>query len=98
NGINGQFGSVSSSYAFLGGRLDYAATGIALNIERTAAFDSVAQTPNQAAVAKAAEQLGAGNAVYENLLLSPTAASARNSFQQLSGEIYPAIATVLIND
>ncbi|WP_122870060.1 autotransporter outer membrane beta-barrel domain-containing protein, partial [Pseudomonas viridiflava] len=98
NGVSGQFGSVSSSYAFLGGRLDYAATGIALNIERTAAFDSVAQTPNQAAVAKAAEQLGAGNAVYENLLLSPTAASARNSFQQLSGEIYPAIATVLIND
>jgi len=98
NGVSGQFGSVSSSYAFLGGRLDYAATGIALNIERTAAFDSVAQTPNQAAVATTAEQLGAGNAVYENLLLSPTAASARNSFQQLSGEIYPAIATVLIND
>ncbi|MBP0938483.1 autotransporter domain-containing protein [Pseudomonas alliivorans] len=98
NGVNGQFGSVSSSYAFLGGRLDYAATGIALNIDRTAAFDSVAQTPNQAAVATAAEQLGAGNAVYENLLLSPSAASARNSFQQLSGEVYPAIGTVLIND
>ncbi|MEE4372226.1 autotransporter domain-containing protein [Pseudomonas alliivorans] len=98
NGVNGQFGSVSSSYAFLGGRLDYAATGIALNIDRTAAFDSVAQTPNQAEVATAAEQLGAGNAVYENLLLSPSAASARNSFQQLSGEVYPAIGTVLIND
>ncbi|MEE4673163.1 autotransporter domain-containing protein [Pseudomonas alliivorans] len=98
NGVNGQFGSVSSSYAFLGGRLDYAATGIALNIDRTAAFDSVAQTPNQAAVATAAEQLGAGNAVYENLLLSPSAASARNSFQQFSGEVHPAIGTVLIND
>ncbi|CAM3282565.1 autotransporter domain-containing protein [Pseudomonas floridensis] len=98
NGINGQFANVSSNYVFLGGRLDYAATGIALNIERTAAFDSVAQTPNQAAVASAAEQLGAGNAVYENLLLAPTAASARDSFQQLSGEIYPAIGTVLIND
>ncbi|KEZ71442.1 membrane protein, partial [Pseudomonas syringae pv. syringae FF5] len=49
NGINGQFGSVSSNYAFLGGRLDYAANAVALNVEQTAAFNSVAQTPNQAA-------------------------------------------------
>jgi subtilase-type serine protease len=98
NGVNGQFGAVTSNYAFLGGRLDYSATGIALNIERTAAFNSVAQTPNQRAVATAAEQLGAGNALYENLLQTQDAASARNSFQQLSGEIYPAVGTVLIND
>lgn len=98
NGVNGQFAAVTSNYAFLGGRLDYAANGVALNIERTAAFDSVARTPNQAAVASAAEQLGAGNAVYENLLLAQSAASARESFQQLSGEIYPAVATQLIND
>lgn len=49
-------------------------------------------------MATAAEQLGAGNAVYENLLLTQSAASARDSFQQLSGEIYPAIGSVLIND
>ncbi|RMS39672.1 hypothetical protein ALP66_03702 [Pseudomonas amygdali pv. photiniae] len=98
NGVNGQFGSVTSNYAFLGGRLDYAATGVALNVEQTSAFSSVAQTPNQSAVATAAEQLGAGNAVYENLLLTQSAAAARDSFQQLSGEIYPAIGSVLIND
>ena len=98
NGVNGQFGAVTANYAFLGGRLDYSATGIALNIERTAAFNSVAQTPNQRAVATAAEQLGAGNALYENLLLAADGASARNSFQQMSGEIYPAVGTVLIND
>ncbi|TDV60101.1 autotransporter serine protease [Pseudomonas sp. LP_7_YM] len=98
NGINGQFGEVTSGYAFLSGRLDYAANAVALNIVRSAAFSSVAQTPNQAAVATAAEQLGAGNAVYENLLLAQSAASARDSFQQLSGEIHPAIGTVLIND
>ncbi|WP_122383705.1 autotransporter outer membrane beta-barrel domain-containing protein, partial [Pseudomonas savastanoi] len=77
---------------------DYAATGVALNVEQTSAFSSVAQTPNQSAVAIAAEQLGAGNAVYENLLLTQSAAAARDSFQQLSGEIYPAIGSVLIND
>ncbi|TFZ32731.1 autotransporter outer membrane beta-barrel domain-containing protein, partial [Pseudomonas syringae] len=90
--------SVSSNYAFLGGRLDYAATGVALHVEQTAAFNSVARTPNQAAVATAAEQLGAGHAVYENLLLTQSAASARDSFQQLSGVIHPAIGSMLIND
>ncbi|RMO84050.1 Outer membrane autotransporter barrel [Pseudomonas syringae pv. philadelphi] len=98
NGINGQFGTVTSNYVFLGGRLDYAATGVALNIEQTRAFNSVAQTPNQAAVATAAEQLGAGNTLYENLLLTQNAAAARDNFQQLSGEIYPAIGSMLIND
>ncbi|MFH7396924.1 hypothetical protein, partial [Pseudomonas syringae group genomosp. 7] len=88
SGVNGQFGSVTSNYAFLGGRLDYGATGVVLNVEQTSAFNSVAQTPNEAAVATAAEQLGAGNAVYENLLLTHSAAAALYIYQHLSGEIY----------
>ena len=59
---------------------------------------SVAQTPNQAAVAGAVETLGAGNPVYESLLLSENAATAQRAFQQLSGEIYPALAGLLLND
>ncbi|WP_263263435.1 autotransporter serine protease [Pseudomonas sp. RIT-PI-S] len=98
SGINGQFGAVLSSFAFIGGRLGYGANGITLNLERTAAFGSAAHTPNQAAVAAAAEQLGGGNAVYENLLLAPSAVAARDSFQSLTGEVYPAIGSVLIND
>ncbi|MGW8466622.1 autotransporter domain-containing protein [Pseudomonas sp. CLCA07] len=98
-GIEGRFGAVVPNYLFIGGSLDYSATGIQLAIERNAAsFASVGQTPNQRAVAAAAEQLGAGNALYETLLLSPTAAVAQQAFQQLSGEIYPAIGTLLIND
>ena len=98
-GIQGQFGAVLPNYLFIGGSLDYAATGIQLSIERNATtFASVGQTPNQRAVAAAAESLGAGNAVYESLLLSPTASSAQQAFQQLSGEIYPALGSVLIND
>jgi subtilase-type serine protease len=98
-GIQGQFGAVLPNYVFIGGSLDYAATGIQLSVERNATtFASVGQTPNQRAVAAAAEGLGAGNAVYESLLLSPTASSAQQAFQQLSGEIYPALGSVLIND
>lgn len=98
-GVEGQFASVLPNYLFIGGQLDYSATAVQLGIERTAAsFASVALTPNQRAVAGAAEGLNAGNAVYEGILLSPSVTSARQAYQQLSGEIHPAIATQLIND
>jgi subtilase-type serine protease len=98
-GIEGRFGAVLPDYLFIGGALDYSANGIQLAVERNAAsFASAGQTPNQRAVAAAAEQLGAGNPLYETLLLSPTAAVAQQAFQQLSGEIHPAIGTLLIND
>ncbi|WLG53439.1 autotransporter serine protease [Pseudomonas sp. FP1742] len=98
-GIEGRFGAVVPDYLFLGGTLDYSAGGIQLAVVRNAtSFTSAGQTPNQRAVAAAAEQLGAGNPLYETLLLSPTAADAQQAFQQLSGEIHPAIGTLLIND
>ncbi|EJL99358.1 outer membrane autotransporter barrel domain-containing protein [Pseudomonas sp. GM102] len=98
-GIEGRFGAVVPDYLFLGGTLDYSASGIQLAVERNAtSFTSAGRTPNQRAVAAAAEQLGAGNPLYETLLLSPTAAVAQQAFQQLSGEIHPAIGTLLIND
>ncbi|MBP1124669.1 MULTISPECIES: autotransporter serine protease [Pseudomonas] len=98
-GINGSFAAVLPDYVFIGGNLNYAANGVQLDVARNAnSFASVGVTDNQRAVAAAAEQLGAGNAVYESLLLAPTAASARSAFQQLSGEIYPALETALVND
>ncbi|MER1153069.1 S8 family serine peptidase, partial [Pseudomonas aeruginosa] len=89
-GIDGRFDAVLPNYLFLGGTLDYAANAIRLDIGRNGTtLASVAQTPNQAAVAGAVETLGAGNPVYESLLLSENAATAQRAFQQLSGEIYP---------
>ncbi|MCG6575789.1 autotransporter domain-containing protein [Pseudomonas sp. AF32] len=99
DGIEGRFGQVLPDYAFLGGDLAYSASGIRLAVARNAtSFSSLGLTPNQRSVASAAEQLGAGNALYEALLLSPSAAAAQQAFQQLSGEIHPAIGTLLIND
>ncbi|MGC6369929.1 autotransporter serine protease [Pseudomonas sp. K2I15] len=98
-GIQGQFGAVLPNYLFLGGTLDYAANGVQLDIARSdASFASAGATRNQRSVAVAAEQLGAGNPVYESILRSDSAATAQSGFQQLSGEIYPAIGTMLIND
>ena len=98
-GIEGRFGAVLPDYLFIGGTLGYTTDSIQLAVERNAtSFTSVGLTPNQRAVAAAAEQLGTGNRLYETLLLSPTAAVAQQAFQQLSGEIHPAIGTLLIND
>ncbi|MCD4529417.1 MULTISPECIES: autotransporter serine protease [Pseudomonas] len=98
-GIDGRFGEVLPNYAFLGGDLTYTGSGVQLAVERNAAsFASLGLTPNQRSVASAAEQLGAGNGLYEALLLSPSAAVAQQAFQQLSGEIHPAIGTLLIKD
>ena len=98
-GIQGEFGQVLPDYLFLGGTLDYAANGVQLAVVRNAAsFASVAANRNQRAVAGAAEQLGVGNPVYESLLQSASLAGAQQGLQQLSGEIYPAIGAMLIND
>ncbi|ROM33883.1 autotransporter outer membrane beta-barrel domain-containing protein [Pseudomonas poae] len=98
-GIQGQFGQVLPNYLFLGGTLDYAANGVQLDVGRNnATFASVAATRNQRNVAAAAEQLGAGNPVYESVLLADSVATARQGLQQLSGEVYPAIGAMLIND
>ena len=98
-GITGSFASVMPDYLFIGGTLNYAATGVQLAVARNGnSFASVGTTRNQRAVATAAEQLGTGNAVYESLLLAPDAASAQGAFQQLSGEVYPALQSALVND
>ncbi|WP_296254187.1 MULTISPECIES: autotransporter domain-containing protein [unclassified Pseudomonas] len=98
-GVEGQFASVAHDYTFLSGNLAYTGTGVTLAVERNGdSFASAAQTANQRNVAQAAEQLGAGNPVYESLILSQDTATARRAFTQLSGEVHPAIATQLIND
>lgn len=98
-GIEGQFGQVLPNYLFLGGSLDYAAGGVQLQVVRNdARFASVGATRNQRNVATAAEQLGAGNPVYESMVRSESLVAAQQGLQQLSGEIYPAIGAMLIND
>ncbi|WP_313629256.1 autotransporter domain-containing protein [Pseudomonas sp.] len=98
-GVEGQFGQVLPNYLFLGGSLDYAAGGVQLAVVRNdATFASVGATRNQRSAASVAEQLGAGNAVYESLVRAESLTAAQQGLQQLSGEVYPAIGAMLIND
>ncbi|WP_028130672.1 autotransporter serine protease, partial [Serratia marcescens] len=77
-GVSGQFDAVAPNYLFLGTGLSYQPTGVTLSVGRNGtSFASVAQTPNERAVAAAADALAAGNPVYESLLNSGTAGEAR---------------------
>ncbi|MCA4112632.1 S8 family serine peptidase, partial [Serratia marcescens] len=88
-GVSGQFDAVALNYLFLGTGLSYQPTGVTLSVGRNGTgFASVAQTPNERAVAAAADALAAGNPVYESLLGSGTAGEARQAFRQLSGQIH----------
>ena len=98
-GVSGQFDAVALNYLFLGTGLSYQPTGVTLSVGRNGtSFASVAQTPNERAVAAAADALAAGNPVYESLLGSGTAGDARQAFRQLSGQIHADIASALVND
>ncbi|CAI1947445.1 Extracellular serine protease precursor [Serratia marcescens] len=98
-GVSGQFDAVAPNYLFLGTGLSYQPTGVTLSVGRNGtSFASVAKTPNERAVAAAADALAAGNPVYESLLNSGTAGEARQAFRQLSGQIHADIASALVND
>ncbi len=100
-GISGEFDSLLPEYAFafVGTSLNYQDNQLSLAVGRNdVAFASVAESANQRAVAVAAEALGAGNPVYESLLLSGTPGEARQAFQQLAGQVHADIASAQVND
>ena len=98
-GIHGYFDSVQSDYLFLDTGLSYQPDQIVLNVGRNAtAFSDIAQTPNEQAVAAAADTLNVGNPVYESILTSSTPWEARQAFRQLSGQIHADIASAQINE
>lgn len=69
-------------------------------MKQTAAFVTAAQTRNQLGVASALDSLpqtGAALGLY-NTLLAYDSATARNAFNQLSGEVHAASRAVLLYD
>ena len=97
-GISGQFASTSVNLAFLTPVLSYATNAVTLSLERNdITFNTVAQTPNQQAVAAAANPLGFGNPVYDALVVLD-APTARHAFDQLSGEIHASTRTAIADN
>ncbi|MFZ4835955.1 autotransporter outer membrane beta-barrel domain-containing protein, partial [Rouxiella sp. Mn2063] len=98
-GVSGQFDSVEPNYLFIGTALNYQPTQVTLDIGRNdTRFADVALTNNQRSVATAAEQLAAGNPVYESILNSGNAGQAQQAFRQLGGQIHADIVAAQLND
>ncbi len=95
-GVNGTFTSLTSNVGsvFLAPTLSYTPTEVLLTISQLP-FRSVAQTPNQTAVADA---LQAGGALSTAVLGIATAEQARGAFDALSGEVHASLKGVLLDD
>lgn len=97
-GINGSFSAVDNTL-FLGASLAASSNDMSMQLTRNGTtFSSIAETPNQQAVAVVAESLGAGNPVYESLLMLNSTDIVRSALEQLDGQIYADMASTHIND
>ena len=97
-GVTGTFSDVTSNLAFLTPELGYGANTVTLTLTRNAvSFCSVGDTFNQCSTGGAIELLGTGNAVFDGVVRLD-AATARDAFDQLSGEAHATLAGVLVED
>lgn len=98
DGISGQFASVNANLAFLTPMLSRTADSVSLSLERNdISMASVAQTPNQVAVANMLNPLGFSNAIY-NAVVMLDASAARSAFDQLSGQVQASGRTAIMDD
>lgn len=98
-GIVGTFGDLSQNMAFVDLGLAYDPNAVYLNIARNDIdFAATAKTGNQKSVAVAVEALGAGNAVYDTVVMQDNEDNARRAFNALSGEVHASMRTAIIND
>ncbi|PTE20593.1 autotransporter outer membrane beta-barrel domain-containing protein [Cereibacter changlensis JA139] len=89
-GLEGSFGSVSSTLAFMDASLAYGETDVSLTLDRNdTAFDRVARSANGRAAATGVESLGMGNAVYDEVVMTDVE-TANAAFDSLSGEAHAA--------
>src|SRR5215471_4713613 len=97
-GVDGQFTNVTSNLAFLTPLLSYDPSNVFLTLVRNdITFASVAQTPNQRAVAAALD----GSSPLKPLVQAVanlTQAGTLQAFDALSGEVHGSVQTTMIDD
>lgn len=97
-GVTGMFDAATmGASAFLSPQLVHGSNDVVLTIVQNASFASAALTPNQRAAAAGADSQGAGNPVWEAILLLPSVA-APTAFDAISGEVHASATSVLIED
>src|SRR5262245_53079706 len=97
-GVDGEFDNVTSNLAFLTPFLSYDPNNVFLTLVRNdITFASVAQTPNQRAVAAALDQSAPLKPLVQ-AVANLTVAGARQAFDALSGEVHGSVQTTMMDD
>ncbi len=95
--VDGTFDDVMTDLAFLTPLLSYTDNSVLLSLRRNDVdFASVGETPNQIATGAAIQSQGNGE--LGNIIVNLDAATARDAFDQLSGEVHPSARTVMAED
>ncbi len=99
-GVSGSFASITTSNLslFLTATLTYDANHVYATLRQGRSFASVAQTTNQASVARAADTLGAGDELYDALMAQTSEEIAAQALQALTGEIHPNIQAATLEE
>ncbi|WP_265570336.1 autotransporter domain-containing protein [Sphingomicrobium nitratireducens] len=96
DGVTGEFGTVTTNFAFLDPTFDYGANAVTLTLTRNDIdFSEYGDTANQSIVGGLVEALGFGNALYDAALVLGQDKVAAD-FETLTGEAYPALASAMI--
>src|SRR5262245_39245009 len=97
-GVDGQFTDVTSNLAFLTPLLSYDPNNVFLTLIRNdITFASVAQTPNQRAVAAALDSSSPLKPLVQ-AVANLTLAGTLQAFDALSGEVHGSVQTTMIDD
>ncbi|RWM07497.1 MAG: autotransporter domain-containing protein [Mesorhizobium sp.] len=101
-GVIGTYGGLTGGLftdsPFVDFELAYDPTNVYLDVDRNSVtFADVGNTFNQRSVGAAAEALGSGNTIHDNILFL-TGQGSRNAFDQLSGEIHASVHSAFVED
>lgn len=97
-GITGTFSDIVDDLPLADVEVDYGPNSVSLMLVSSGlSFPSLATTPNGATTAAAAQSLGAGNPIYNSVLLL-NAPAAQAAFSALSGGLYPSMASMYLMD
>lgn len=99
SGVSGTYSALYQDMPFLNFVLDYDANNVYLTVLRNfIAFNSVAATPNQFAVASGVESLGMGNGLFNAFASLGDTQTIRTALDDLSGEIYASSLGALVEE
>jgi len=84
--------------AFLGLRDGYTDTEAYVELAQLRAFEEAGDTPNRRETGRGVDSLDEDNPLHEAILLLPDDGAARAAFDQLSGEIHPAMRRAMVDE